>query len=60
MSPPGLGGDPTGGQNGNFVIRILIKIADERFSARGPETRVRVKGLKCNIMMADVASHIVK
>ena len=49
-------GGPTGGREGNFVERILIKIADERFSARGLERRAAV----CNIMMADVATHIVK
>ena len=68
---PRPGGGPTGGREGNFVERILIKIADERFSARGLERRAAVCGspfqagvashiAKCNIMMADVAIHIVK
>ena len=68
---PRPGGGPTGGREGNFVERILIKIADERFSARGLERRATVCGspfqadvaihiVKCNIMMADVANHIVK
>ena len=35
---PRPGGGPTGGREGNFVERILIKIADERFSARSLET----------------------